>query len=163
MKRIGNLAALVVIALGIAALAFVWRQQINIVSMPQLRAQVLTLRIAALALLGILGVVTLRGPRWCALPFALVLHYAFLLPLFAFSGKSPVFWAIPYMKFLPQTLGQHITGTMELAHIILWHRFGLAGIVAVLAATSLVLLNDVIHERNEVRQQGHSGDAQGRG
>jgi hypothetical protein len=153
MKRIGNIAALVVSALAVAALVFAWRQQVEIASMSQLRSQVLILRVAGVGLVSVLGVLAVAGPRWCAIPFAVVIQYAFLLPLFAFGGNSPLFWAIPYMKFVPQTTGQYVAGTMELDHLILWHRFGLAGIIGVLSASALLFLNDSLHRRNRRSQQ----------
>jgi len=149
MKRIGNKTSVALLFLGIAAMAFVWRQQAEIISMPQLRAQFLTLRVAAISLLLVVGFVVADGPRWTTIPFAIVLTYCFTMPLFRFEGRSPFAWALPYMKFVPKSTGEFVTGTMELDHYILWHRFGFAGIVAVVVAAGLLLLNDLIRRNRQ--------------
>ena len=56
---------------------------------------------------------------------------------------------MPYMKFVPQTTGQYVTGAMELDHLILWYRCGLGGIIAVVTGAFLLFLNDFIHKRNQ--------------
>jgi hypothetical protein len=149
MKRIGNTAAVVLLALAIAALAFVWYHQAKVVTMPQLSAQFVTLRSAAMGLLVVIGVVVAFGPRWTAILFALVLTYCFAMPLFRFAGKSPFAWALPYIEFVPKTTGEYVTGTMELDFYILWHRFAFAGIVATIAGAGLLLLNDMITRRRQ--------------
>jgi hypothetical protein len=57
-----------------------------------------------------------------------------------------------YSKFVPHVIGQHMTGTMELDYLILWHRFGLAGIIAAVTAAMLLFLNDMIHKGNGSQQ-----------
>jgi len=118
-------------------------------SMPQLRAQWLTLRCAAICLMCVLGVLAVMGPRWVAWPFALGLLYTFTMPLIRFAAR-PFAWAMPYMQFVPRrVIGENIIGRSEPAVHIIWHRFGLAGIIAVLAATALCVLNDRIHREKE--------------
>ena len=137
MKRTRTPPAVLVLAMAVAALAFVWHQQVEVAAMPQLRMQFLALRCAAVCLIVVLGALAATGPRWTAIPFAVALLYTFTTPLFRFSGRSPLAWALPNMEFIPRTTGEYVTGTMELAHHVVWRRFCLAGVVAVLAVRAI--------------------------
>lgn len=153
MKKIGHIAAAGIILIAIAALAFVWWHQSAISGTPQLLLQWLTLRLAAIALLVILVFPVVLGPRWTCLPFAVVLHYSFLLPLFAFGGKSPFRWMLHYAYFEPVTTGEYVTGRMEVGRLILWHRFGLTGIIAVLTTTLLLMISDILKKKANKPQE----------